>query len=185
MVSAVEVAHLAGADIGGPHGQPGVLAVDPLEIHKLAQRRLQQPRVVVAGGFRPERNMRPHEGHRVGLEEGRNAGGDGEHAGDQRAEHRHRAKQAVQRAMLHAAPEFLETREPVAGLAARDQAGVDGADRSADHPVGLDAGLVQRLVDADLVGTQRPATLEDQHALAETARHLGVPGRCPAPREPV
>ena len=65
-------------------------------------------------------------------------------------------------------PEFLESRHPVGWIVAGDEAGVDRADRGADHPVRLDAGLMQRLVDADLVGTQRAATLQHQHDLAET-----------------
>ena len=67
----------------------------------------------------------------------------------------------------HAAPEFAQPRQPVRGLVAGDQAGVDRADRGADHPVRLDAGLVQRLVDADLVGAERAAALQHQHDLAE------------------
>ena len=49
--------------------------------------------------------------------------------------------------------------------------GVDRADRRADHPVGLDARLVQRLVHADLVGAERAAALQHQHDLA---RKLGA-----------
>ncbi len=48
-----------------------------------------------------------------------------------------------------------------------DQRGVDRADRGADHPVGLDARFVQRLVDADLVGAERAAALEDQDDLTQ------------------
>ena len=44
--------------------------------------------------------------------------------------------------------------------------GVDRADRSADHPIGLDAGLVKRLIDADLIGAERAAALKHQHHLA-------------------
>ena len=84
--------------------------------------------------------------------------------------------------MLHAAPEFLQRGQAVRRLVAGDQAGVDGADRGADHPVRLDAGLVQRLVDAHLVGAQRAAALQHQHDLAETGRQcdaVGVrPGGC-------
>ena len=52
-------------------------------------------------------------------------------------------------------------------VVAGDQAGVDGADRGADHPVRLDAGLVQRLVDAGLIGPERAAALQHQHDLPE------------------
>ena len=52
------------------------------------------------------------------------------------------------------------------GFAPRDQGGVDRADRGADHPVGLDARLVQRLVHAPLVSAQRTAALQHQHHLS-------------------
>ena len=44
--------------------------------------------------------------------------------------------------------------------------GVDGADRGADHPVRLDAGFVQGLIDPALIGAERAAALKDQHHLA-------------------
>src|SRR3712207_9393074 len=47
------------------------------------------------------------------------------------------------------------------------RSGVERADRGADHPVGLDAGLVQCLVEAGLIGAQRATALEHQHDLAE------------------
>src|SRR5581483_1795382 len=59
----------------------------------------------------------------------------------------------------------MEAREAAGGLIAGNQRRVDGADRGADYPVGLDAGLMQRLVDARLVGAKRTATLEHEHNL--------------------
>ena len=54
-------------------------------------------------------------------------------------------------------------------LIARDQAGIDGADRGADDPVRLDAGLVQRLIDTGLIGAERTAALQHQDDLAGQA----------------
>jgi len=59
----------------------------------------------------------------------------------------------------HAAPELLEPWQAVRRFVAGDQARIDGADRGADDPVRLDAGLVQCLVDHGLVGAERTATL--------------------------
>src|SRR5262245_32704813 len=59
--------------------------------------------------------------------------------------------------LLHPLPEFLEAREPVLRLVAGDQTRIDGADRGADDPVRLDAGLMQRLIDAGLVGAEGAA----------------------------
>ena len=64
------------------------------------------------------------------------------------------------------APEFVEFCQPVFRFVAGDQRGVDRADRGADDPVGLDAGFVQRLIDADLIGAERAAALQHQDDLA-------------------
>ena len=47
-----------------------------------------------------------------------------------------------------------------------DQRRIDRADRCSDHPVGFDPGLVQRFVDAGLIGAKR-AALEDEHDLSD------------------
>src|SRR5437764_805990 len=67
--------------------------------------------------------------------------------------------------VLHAVPELAEPLEPALRLIADDEACIDGADRGADDPVGLDARLVQRLIDAALVGAERTAALQHQHHL--------------------
>ena len=177
-VAAVEVAHLAGADVGGADRQPGLLAIDPVEVDQLAQAsraaapcrssRRRPPRAARAGPGRPSGwagrrpgcpadmvSMLATSGPNTGMAPNRRCSGP--------CSTRHQ----------NSSSRSSRSR----GLAAGDQAGVDGADRGADHPVGLDAGLVQRLVDADLVGAERAAALEDQHPLAETARHLAVLGR--------
>ncbi len=56
------------------------------------------------------------------------------------------------------------------GSIAGDQCAVDGADRRADDPVGLDAGLMQGLDDADLVGAERAAALQHEHGLWPRSR---------------
>ena len=53
------------------------------------------------------------------------------------------------------------------GKRACDDGGVDRAYRRPDQPVRLDAGFVQSLVHAGLVGAERAAALEDQDDLAE------------------
>jgi hypothetical protein len=61
------------------------------------------------------------------------------------------------------------------GRVAGDQRAVDGADRSADHPVGFDPRLVQRLIHPCLVRAERAAALEDED-------HLPFAGRTDALR---
>ena len=66
----------------------------------------------------------------------------------------------------NALPECLQPRHAILRRVAGDDRAVDCADRRADDPVGLDARLVQRLIDADLVGAQRTAALQHQDHLA-------------------
>src|SRR5262249_57324903 len=66
---------------------------------------------------------------------------------------------------LHAPPEFLHARESVFHLVPRDETRVDGADRSADDPVGLDACLMQRLIDAALISAERASALQHENDL--------------------
>ena len=83
----------------------------------------------------------------------------------------------------HPAPEFLQPLQTIFRLVAGDQAGVDGADRRADDPIRLDAGLMQGLIDARLIGAERAAALEDEDGLALLLRRL-LRARRPAPSAP-
>src|SRR5262245_47388779 len=69
-------------------------------------------------------------------------------------------REAPELLAAHASPEFLQSLEPVRRLVAGDQTGIDRADRCADDPIRLDAGLVEGLIDPSLVGPERAATLE-------------------------
>ncbi|HTR13698.1 MAG TPA: hypothetical protein VMI72_10730 [Roseiarcus sp.] len=57
--------------------------------------------------------------------------------------------------MLDAAPELAQLCQPVLGLVAGDNGGIDGADGRSDQPVGLDPDLVQRFVNPSLIGAER------------------------------
>ena len=54
---AVEVAHLAGAHIGGADCQAGRASVDPVEIDQLVQRRLERRRRIIRRRLGAERHM--------------------------------------------------------------------------------------------------------------------------------
>ena len=73
IVPAVEIAHLAGADVGGADRQPGLPPLIRSKSTSSLKVAAQLRRVVVAGGVRPEGRVRPEEGHRIGPEEGRDA----------------------------------------------------------------------------------------------------------------
>jgi hypothetical protein len=79
---------------------------------------------------------------------------------------------------FHRRPEFTQAIKSLVGRVAGDDAGIDGPARSADDPVGLDAGFVERLVDAALVGVECAAALEGEYHLArQGGRRLGLCGR--------
>ena len=50
-------------------------------------------------------------------------------------------------------------------LVAGDDRGIDGADRDAGDPVRLEIEVTQRLIGAGLIGAERAAALQNQHAL--------------------
>ncbi len=59
----------------------------------------------------------------------------------------------------------LQAIDALVGLVAGDDRGVDRADRDAGDPFRLEIEMTQRLIGAGLVGAERTATLEHQHAL--------------------
>jgi hypothetical protein len=77
-------------------------------------------------------------------------------------------------------PELLESRQSFGGLVAGDERSIDGSNRSSDHPVGLHACLVHRLVHTGLKRTQCAATLHDQHDLIRSLYGHGFKFSCPA-----
>jgi hypothetical protein len=48
-----------------------------------------------------------------------------------------------------------------------DDRGTNSTDRRTDHPVEIDTSLIERLIDANLVGTQRSTALEHQNLPTE------------------
>ena len=54
----------------------------------------------------------------------------------------------------------------VLDFVAGNEASIDGTDRGADQPVGLDARFVQRLINAALISSKRTAALQHEHDLA-------------------
>jgi hypothetical protein len=72
---------------------------------------------------------------------------------------------------LHAAPEFFHLRHAMFNAIAGNEARVDGSDGRADDPIGFDAGLMQSLIDANLIGPERSAPLQHQHDLHWPLRH--------------
>src|SRR5258705_6614080 len=78
-----------------------------------------------------------------------------------------------------ARPKFLKLREALARNVAGDETSVDRADRSSDDPVGLDIRLMQRLINASLIGAKRSTALKHQNNLSELFAIDFDPHRCP------
>ena len=144
----------------------GLQLIDQIEIDEFGQRPLQRRGGVIAGLIGAERIAVAGMRQRVGPEEAGNAVGHGRPIGQLFVEAGKDVAKTPDRVLLHPLPEFPQPRQPVLRRIAGDQAGIDGADRGADDPVRLDAGFVQRLIDAGLVGAERAAALQHQHDLA-------------------
>jgi hypothetical protein len=158
LLAAVEVAHLARAHAHGADRQSRLRFIENSNIHQLAEGVAQRRGVVPGRGV--ESNARLSvgaPGHWARREEGRDAA-------------RERGVVAERRILLDAPPELAQARQPVLARVARDEAGVERADRGADDPVGLGAGPAQRLVHAGLVGAERAAALQHEDHLAFRAR---------------
>src|SRR5258706_15308467 len=67
--------------------------------------------------------------------------------------------------MLDHVPESAQALHPVLGRVACNDGRVNGADRSADHPVGLDTRFLHGLNHAGLKGAERTATLQYEYHL--------------------
>ncbi len=73
-------------------------------------------------------------------------------------------------------PELAEAIHALGFGRARDDGGVQRADRDTRHPVRPDAGFVQALIDAGLVGAERAAALQHQ-SNDVVLRHFNPTGR--------
>ena len=168
-VAAVEISHLAGSDMGGADRQARHAAVDQIEIDEFAERLFERRGRIISGTVGAERIVVAGMGQRIGPEETGNSVGHRRPVGQFFVEAGKRVAKIPDRILLHPLPEFLQPRQTVFRRIAGDQAGIDGADRGADDPVRLDAGFVQRLIDAGLIGAKRAAALQHQHDLAGIA----------------
>ena len=170
LVAAVELTHLAIPDVDRTDREPHVAAVDVVEVDELRECFAQGIRRVVRRTFHADREVRPEPGGRIGREERRQAPRHRRQVGDGAAEPGNEFRNADAGALLHTLPERVQALEATLRSVPGDQRAVDRADRRADHPVGLDPGLVQRLIHADLIRAQRSAALQDHHDLARQRR---------------
>src|SRR5690242_6697241 len=114
----------------------------------------------------PQRQVRAEEGAKIRLEKSRDAVEQRPPIGPGVEESGPRPHQRWRAWALHLAPKRVELGKPICRSVAGNQAGIDGPNRGPDKPVRLDAGFVERLIDADLISAQSAAALQDQGYLA-------------------
>src|SRR6516162_8538082 len=163
-LATVEVAHLARTHMRGAERQPRPATLDERKVDEIGQGLLKRSRRVEAGFVLSERIMCAEKSQRIGFEESRNTAEQGRPIG-RRVGEPWPIRQAPELLAPHPAPEFLQPVEAMLGLVARDQTGVDGADRRADDPIRLRPRLMEGLIDARLVGAERAAALENKDDL--------------------
>ncbi len=149
----------------GANRQPRRAAIDQIEIDEFAERLFERLGGIVSGPVGAKRIVVAGMGQRIRSEKPRNA-----------VCHRRPVRQFFIEAgkyiaetpdwiLLHPLPEFLQPQQAILRRVTGDQTGIDGADRCPDDPVRLNPGLVQRLIDACLIRSQRAAALKHQHDL--------------------
>ena len=165
--AAVEIVHLAALDVGGTHRQPWRSGVQAVGVDQVGQRPRQRCGRVIAGILSAQCHLHSQESPGVGLEEAVHSGGHRHCVGPQRPGPPGCRRHLTERAVLDPAPELLKASQPLGPRIAGDQAGVDGADGGADHPIRLKPHLPHRFIDAGLIGAERAAALEHQHHLTQ------------------
>ncbi len=174
---------VAGLDVHRADAQPGVAAVDAVEVDQFQQRVAQRRGVVEAQrlGRAGRGQGRPEQ---AGPEEARRAeGGDvgRAHLVHQRAAERDVGTQGREEpARGGALPELAHRRDALAWLVAGDDGGVDGADGDAGDPGRAHALASQALAHPALIRSQRATALQHQHRPALTPGRGRRDGGAPA-----
>ena len=172
MGGGVEIGEIAVADIDRADAQARFAGIEPVEIDQPLQRLLERRDVVMAELRRARRGPDDRRGNARAEEAGRAQRRYAEGAElVERAVHRlidmfdgraiGRAERAERR-LADRLPEFAQLLDPFFRRIARDQRRIDGPDRNAGNPVGMNIGFRERLINAALVGAERAAALQDQ-----------------------
>jgi len=155
----VEISHLAGLHGGQPKCKSRLAGVDEIEVDNCRQQLLE--------GI--------DEIHRRLLDADARIGAPGErriylveagHSDEERRQLTPRFRHAA----IKLCPELPQPLDPIDDFIPGDNGAIDGSNRRADHPIGLDARFMKRLVGAGLIAPRRPATLHHQYHPAWKAR---------------
>src|SRR5258708_27700093 len=163
---AVEIAHLAGAHMGGANRKPRSFTVDPPEIDEFQERFLERHSRIVPGVVRTDRKIHSPMRQKVWPKERRNTADQDRPIRESVGKARRDASKIPSGMRFNPLPKLPELRNSVVAAIARDQTGIDCADRSPDNPVRLDIRFIQSLIDARLVRSKRATTLKHQHYMA-------------------
>src|SRR5258706_2621737 len=163
---AVEIAHLAGAHMGGANRKPRSQTVDPPEIDEFQERFLERHGRIEPGVVRTDRKIHSPMRQKVWPKERRNTADQDRPIRESVGKARRDASKIPSGMRFNPLPELPELRNSIVAAIARDQTGIDCADRSPDNPVRLDIRFIQSLIDARLVRSKRATTLKHQHYLA-------------------
>src|SRR5258708_1347551 len=163
---AVEIAHLAGAHMSGANRKPRSLTIDQPEIDEFQERLLKRLGRIVPGVVRTDRKMHSPVRQKVWFEERRNPADQGRPVRESVGKAGGDAAKIPCGMRFNPLPEFPELQNSIVAPIARDQTGIDRADRSPDNPVRFDIRFIQSLIDAHLVRSKRSTTLKHQHYLA-------------------
>src|SRR5581483_26859 len=160
----VEIGQVAAAHIDGAEAETRVLpGIQAVAVDEALERGFERPGVIIARCLDGAGRMKPWI-EEPRTEEARRSGV-GNHSGAHLIDLCARSLASKEAAYVGVEAhgrggDFLpELPQPVGaslGRIASDDRSVDGADRDADDPVGMEAGFGQRLIDARLIGAERP-----------------------------
>src|SRR5258708_3181736 len=165
----VEIDEIAASHVDGADAQTDCACIDTIEVDKSFERAPQLTGVVIARGVRSSRWRQPWRRGSRCEESGR--AGNYREARVQLVQPRARSitrrpvrpfKRAAPRIDGDALPEpaqFFDAR--FRRVSGNDRA-VDGTDRDASNPIGINASLSQRFVDSGLIGAERAAALQHE-----------------------
>src|SRR5512132_482570 len=165
-IATVEIFHLAGAHMGGTDRQSRPAPVDQGKVHEFEQVLFQGHCRIITGSIRSQWKMRSECRERIRLEEARKAAGQDSQVRQRPSCLGPDRPGIPERFVGHPPPELLKSGQTIVRLVSGNQARVDRPDRGTDDPVGLDARLVQCLIDTSLISTERATPLQDQNDLA-------------------
>ena len=164
-----KIDQVARPDMSRADTEPNVVRVYPVEVDQPAEQGLERRDVVVAEISRAA-DRGEHRRRNAGLEEARCAPQQGAQGAGLIDELMHQVVLDVGRRTVGETewslgdgfPEFAQMLDSPLRRIAGDQGGIDGADRDAGDPVGVEVSLGQGLIDAALIGAERTAALQQE-----------------------